>query len=39
MNDHGQSDNTIVPKKLPNKAGKLAEEEMEGSVLTEGNVL
>lgn len=39
MNDHGQSDNTIVPKKLPNNAGKLAAEEMEGSVLTEGNEL
>jgi RNA-directed DNA polymerase len=37
MNDHGQSDSMVVPKKSSNKAGKPDAEMMEGSVLTEGN--
>ncbi len=36
MNGHGQSDSKVVPKKSPNGAEKPAEEEMEGSALTEG---
>jgi RNA-directed DNA polymerase len=37
MNDHGQSDSKVVPKKSSNKGGKPSAEAMEGSALTEGN--
>src|SRR5579864_833837 len=39
MNEPGKSDRLVVPKKSPNKAGQLAEEEMEGSGLAKGNLL
>ena len=39
MNEHGKSDNSIVPKKLLNNAGEPAAEAMEGRGLAEGNPL
>jgi retron-type reverse transcriptase len=39
MNEPGKTDRLVVPKKSPNKAGQLAEEEMEGSGLAKGNLL
>ncbi len=36
MNEHGKSDNPIVPGKLPNKAD-MAAETMEGRGLAKGN--
>jgi group II intron reverse transcriptase/maturase len=37
MNEHGQSDDKVVPKKPANKAEKSAAERVEGSASTEGN--
>ena len=37
MNEHGKSDNPIVPGKLPNKTSKEAAEAMEESGLAKGN--
>jgi RNA-directed DNA polymerase len=39
MNDYGKSDNSIVPKKLPNKTGKPGAEAMEERELAKGNPL
>jgi hypothetical protein len=36
MNERGKSDRPIVPGKSLNKAGQLAEEEMDGRGLTKG---
>src|SRR5690606_31496610 len=38
MNDHGQSDRSVVPAKSPNKAGQPAAEGMEGRDLAKGNL-
>jgi len=37
MHDPGQSDSSVVPRKLPNKAAESAAEVMEGSGLAKGN--
>ena len=37
MNGRGKSDGSVVPKKLPNKAGKPAAEAVEGRGPTKGN--
>ena len=37
MNDGGKSDRPMVPTKLPNKAGRLAAEVVEGRGLAKGN--
>ena len=37
MNEHGKSDSSIVPEKLPNKAEEAAE-AMEGRELAKGNL-
>ena len=39
MNGVGKSDRPVVPVKSPNKAGRPAAEEMEGSGLAKGNSL
>jgi RNA-directed DNA polymerase len=39
MNERGKSDRPVVPEKSPNKAGRPAEEEMEGRGLAKGNLL
>lgn len=38
MNEHGKSDSSIVPGKLPNKAEE-ATEAMEGRGLAKGNLV
>lgn len=38
MNEHGKSDSSIVPGKLPNKAVEAAE-AMEGRELAKGNLI
>jgi group II intron reverse transcriptase/maturase len=37
MDDHGQSDSSVVPAKSPNKAGPPAAEGMEGREVAKGN--
>jgi len=37
MNEYGKSDNSIVPKKLPNKARQRVAEAMEERGLAKGN--
>ena len=37
MNDRGKSDSSVVPEKLPNKAGRPAAEAVEGRGLAKGN--
>ena len=37
MNERGKSDNLVVPAKLPNNAGELVAEVVEGRRLAEGN--
>ena len=37
MHDQGQSDSSVVPRTLPNKAAESAAEAMEGSGLAKGN--
>jgi RNA-directed DNA polymerase len=37
MNGHRKSDSSVVPEKLPNKAGQPVAEEMEGRELVKGN--
>jgi RNA-directed DNA polymerase len=39
MNDRGKSDSSVVPGKLPNKAGQPAAEAVEGRGLAKGNSL
>jgi len=39
MNEYGKSDNSIVPKKLPNNTQKGVAEAMEGRGLAKGNSL
>ena len=39
MNEHGKSDNPIVPTKSANKTGSTVAESMEGRGLTKGNVV
>ena len=38
MNEHGKSDSSVVPGKLPNKAEEAAE-AMEGRGLAKGNLI
>ena len=38
MNEHGKSDNSIVPEKSSNKARQRATERMEGRELAKGNL-
>ena len=39
MNEHGKSDNSVLPKKSPNNGPKASAEAMEGSGLAKGNLL
>lgn len=39
MNEYGKSDNSIVPKKLPNNTRERVAEAMEGRGLAKGNSL
>ena len=39
MNEHGKSDNSVLPKKSPNNGSKEPAEAMEGRELAKGNLL
>jgi hypothetical protein len=39
MNEHGKSDNSIVPRRSPNNGLKESAEAMEGRELAKGNLL
>jgi hypothetical protein len=39
MNEHGKSDNSILPKKSPNNGSKESAEAVEGRELAKGNLL
>jgi len=39
MNEHGKSDNSIVPKRLPNNDLRESAEAVEGRELAKGNLL
>ena len=39
MHEHGKSDNSVVPAKPPNKAGRPAAEVVEGRGLAKGNTV
>jgi len=39
MNEHGKSDNSILPKKSPNNGSKESAEAVEGRGLAKGNLL
>jgi len=38
MNEHGKSDNSVLPRKSPNNGSKEPAEAMEGRELAKGNL-